>query len=104
VGAEIHVTVQDGNNAPRSIYRTVGQTSSFGASPMEQNIGLGCDARSVTVDVWWPASGTRQKFAGVEKNQYLEIREFGTSYTRLRRRPFRLGRSAPVTTAVAQKN
>jgi hypothetical protein len=104
VGAEIHVTVQDGNEAPRSIYRTVGQTSSFGGSPMEQNIGLGHDARGITVDVWWPASATRQKFAGVEKNQYLEIRESATSYTRLERRPFRLGRSAPAATAVAQKN
>ena len=33
VGAEIKVTVQDGNAAPRLIYRTVGQTSSFGSNP-----------------------------------------------------------------------
>jgi hypothetical protein len=43
-GLEIHVTVQDGNDAPRSIYRTVGQTSSFGGNPMEQHIGLGPNA------------------------------------------------------------
>ncbi len=85
---------------PRFIYRTVGQSSSFGANPMEQNIGLGHDARGVTLDVWWPATGTRQHFAGVAKNQYLEIKEFATNYTRLERQPFRLGRhTAPVVAA-----
>ncbi len=102
VGAEIKVTVQDGNAAPRFIYRTVGQTSSFGANPMEQNIGLGRDAHSISVDIWWPASRTRQHFAGVAKNQYLEIKEFAASYTRLEKRPFKLGRSsAPAVAAAA---
>jgi hypothetical protein len=104
VGAEIKVTVEDGNAAPRSIYRTVGQTSSFGANPMEQNIGLGHDAHAITLDVWWPATGTRQHFAGVAKNQYFEIKEFATSYTRLERRPFRLGRSAAQAVAPATPN
>jgi tetratricopeptide (TPR) repeat protein len=101
VGAEIKVTVQDGNEAQRSIYRTVGETSSFGANPMEQHIGLGHDAHAVTVDVWWPTTGTRQHFAGIEKNQYLEIKEFATTYTRLERRPFRLGKSVGPSLATA---
>jgi tetratricopeptide (TPR) repeat protein len=104
VGAEIKVTVQDGNAAPRFIYRTVGQTSSFGANPMEQNIGLGHDAHAITLDVWWPASGTRQHFTGVAKNQYLEIKEFATSYTKLEKRPFRLGRSTAPAVAAAAPN
>jgi hypothetical protein len=100
VGAEIKVTVEDGSAAPRSIYRTVGQTSSFGANPMEQNIGLGHDAHAVTLDVWWPATGTRQHFSNVAKNEYLEIKEFATSYTRLDRKPFQLGgRTAPLVAA-----
>ncbi len=100
VGAEIKVKVQDGKSAPRSIYRTVGESSSFGANPMEQHIGLGHDARKISVDVWWPATGTRQHFVDVAKNQYLEIKEFETSYTRLERKPFRLGGSAdPVIAA-----
>jgi hypothetical protein len=104
VGAEIKVTVEDGNAPPRSIYRTVGQTSSFGANPMEQNIGLGHDAHAITLDVYWPATGTRQHFTGVEKNQYFEIKEFATSYTRLERRPFQLGRSAAKAVAAATPN
>jgi hypothetical protein len=100
-GAQIRVTVQDGNASPRFIYRTVGQTSSFGANPMEQNIGLGHDAHSITLDVWWPATGARQHFTDVAKNQYLEIKESATSYTRLERHPFRLGQSAAPSVAAA---
>jgi len=105
VGAEIKVTVQDGNGAPRSIYRTVGQTSSFGANPIEQNIGLGPDAHAITLDIWWPASGTRQHFSAVAKNEYLEIKEFASTFTRLERRPFQLGQSrVPVVAAAAPGN
>jgi hypothetical protein len=105
VGAEIKVTVQDDNAAPRSIYRTIGETSSFGSNPMEQNIGLGHGAHAITLDVWWPATGTRQHFTDVAKDQYLEIKEFGTSYARLERRPFRLGRAtAPVVVAATPQS
>ena len=48
-----------------SIYRTVGSGGSFGASPLEQHIGLGKSARIVDVEIWWPASNTRQHFADV---------------------------------------
>jgi hypothetical protein len=82
----------------------VGQTSSFGGNPVEQNIGLGPDAHDVTVDVTWPTSGTRQHFTGVAKDQYIEIREFALSYTHLERRAFRLGKSgSPVTASTAPK-
>jgi len=104
VGAEIHVTLQDGNAAPRSIYRTVGQTSSFGGNPMEQHIGLGPNAHGITLDIWWPATRTRQHFAEIEKDQYIEIKEFATSYTKLERHPFKLGsKKAATATAAAKK-
>jgi len=103
LGAQIHVTVQDGNTPPRSIYRTVGQTSSFGGNPVEQNIGLGPEAHDLTVDVFWPASGTRQHFAGVAKDQYIEIKEFASSYTHLERHAFRLGKSDSTATSTAPK-
>jgi tetratricopeptide (TPR) repeat protein len=104
MGAEIKVTVQDGDAAPRYIYRTVGQTSSFGGNPMEQNIGLGHDAHSISVDVWWPVSKTRQQFTSVAKDQYIEIKEFGTSYTKLEKHPLMLGPAgAPAAAAPAPK-
>ena len=102
LGAQIHITVQDGNLPPRSIYRTVGQASSFGANPMEQHIGLGANAHAVAVDIWWPASNTRQHFADVQKNQFIEIKEFATSYTHLERHPFQLrGGAVPAAASTA---
>ena len=100
IGAEIKVTVEnDGGNA-RSIYRTVGETSSFGGNPMEQAIGLGHGARNIRVEVWWPASKTRQQFSAVAKDQFIEIKEFAVGYTELDRRPYRLG--ADKVTAAAK--
>ena len=101
LGAQIHVAVQDGNQPPRSMYRTVGQSSSFGANPMEQHIGLGPNASTVTVDIWWPTSNTRQHFANVAKNQFIEIREFASDYTRLQRQPFHLRESQPAAASTA---
>jgi len=104
VGALIHLTVQDGASAPRSIYRTVGETSSFGANPLELHIGLGHSARILALDIAWPVSGTQQHFTSVEKNQYLEVKEFETNYTKLVRHPFRFGgetRPADAVTAQA---
>lgn len=101
VGAQIRVTVQNGTSSTRLICRTVGQTSSFGSNPAEQNIGLGANARVVAVDIRWPASGTQQHFTGIGKNQYVEIKEFATDYAILKRSPFRLGKSTPATMASA---
>jgi tetratricopeptide (TPR) repeat protein len=90
IGARIKVTVQDGDQAPRTIYRTVGSGGSFGASPLQQHIGLGKSARILDLEVWWPASQTRQNFAGVNKNQFIEIKESEKSYTVLWRHSFQL--------------
>ena len=91
IGARIKVTVEDEGKPVRSIYRTVGSGGSFGASPFEQHIGLGKSARIANIEIWWPTSNTRQEFASVEKNQFLEIKEFATAYTKLDRKPVRLG-------------
>ena len=92
IGAQIKVTVQDGDAPPRSIYRTVGQTSSFGSNPLEQHIGLGPNAHAITLDLRWPASDTSQHFTNIQKNQFLEIKESATTYTHLERHPFQLGK------------
>ncbi|MGA7157488.1 MAG: FG-GAP-like repeat-containing protein [Acidobacteriaceae bacterium] len=87
MGAEITLTVTDDGGAPRTIFRTVGDSSSFGANPMEQHIGLGHHAEIRSVDVFWPTSKTHQHFANVAVDQYLEIKEFAESCTKLDR-PF----------------
>ena len=71
---------------------------------MEQHIGLGSNAHGITLDIWWPATGTRQHFTGIEKKQYIEIKEFATTYTKLERHPFKLGNNQAATaTATANK-
>jgi tetratricopeptide (TPR) repeat protein len=100
VGAQIKITVENDGGAARSIYRTVGDTSSFGVNPLEQHIGLGHGARILSLDVWWPATNTRQRFAQVHKNQFIAIQEFATGYTKLKRQPARLGENK--TAAVAK--
>jgi len=91
VGARITVTVQDGAGRKRSIHRTVGSGGSFGASPLEQHIGLGRSARAVSVDIWWPTSDTRQHFANVAVNQALQVTELASDYVRIRRPSLPLG-------------
>jgi hypothetical protein len=93
IGARIQVTVENEGHGRRSVYRTVGSGGSFGANPIQQHIGLGKSARIVQLEVWWPASNSRQSFTNVEKNQFIEIKEFAKTYNKLVRKPFRLGSS-----------
>jgi hypothetical protein len=100
LGARITVTVENARRVRRQVHRTVGSGGSFGASPLEQHIGLGASARTVDVDVWWPTSDTRQHFAGVGKNQTLEIRELSPSLKRLERPRLPLARATAEATHV----
>jgi len=91
IGARIALTVQNEGQGQRFIYRTVGSGGSFGASPLQQHIGLGKDARILRLEIWWPATNTRQNFSDVGRNQFLEIAEFAKEYTKLERPRVRLG-------------
>jgi tetratricopeptide (TPR) repeat protein len=108
VGAQIKVTVRDGKDEPRFLYRVIGQTSSFGGNPLEQHIGLGYEAHDINVDVYWPATKTRQHFAGVDKNQYIEIEEFASLYTQRAPQGGRpqksLTRESPANTPAAARS
>ena len=95
LGARITVTVEsagiDDARITRAIHRTVGSGGSFGANPLEQHIGLGKAARIQSVEIWWPATNTKQTFAGGAKNQHIGIVESAQNYTRLDRKAVRLG-------------
>jgi hypothetical protein len=91
IGARIKVTVQDEGQAQRSIYRTVTSGGSFGASPLQQHIGLGKSAKITELEVWWPTSRTRQKFSDVKKDQFIEVKEFAKDFVVLEKHSFRLG-------------
>jgi len=98
IGARLHLTVENEYKPPRSIYRTVGSGGSFGASPLQQHIGLGKSAKITNLDIWWPASNTKQSFLNLSTNQFIEIKEFAKEYIKLKRRPFHLGDSKPDAT------
>lgn len=99
IGAQIKVTVENEGHAARFIYRVVGSGGSFGASPLEQHIGLGKSARILQLEVWWPASSTRQNFSSVSANQFIEIKEFAKDYTKLQRKQIHLGGAQKGTVA-----
>jgi len=59
----------------RTIHRTVGSGGSFGASSLQQEIGLGQADTLRAIEVTWPASGRTQRFTSVDMNQIVRIRE-----------------------------
>ena len=91
IGARIAVTVVNEGHERRTIWRTVGSGGSFGASPLRQHVGLGKSAKIEKVEVWWPASKSKQTFENVPVNQFVEIREFEKSFISETRRSFQLG-------------
>jgi hypothetical protein len=104
IGTRVKVTVENEGAGTRSIYRTVGSGGSFGASPLEQHIGLGKSARILQVEIWWPASNTHQLFLDVGKNQFLEIKEFASSYSKRNRAPYQLGGANTKTAALTPQS
>jgi tetratricopeptide (TPR) repeat protein len=96
IGARIKLTVENEGRGTRSIHRSVGSGGSFGASPLEQHIGLGHSARIVELEIWWPGSNTRQRLPGLGKNQSVEITELTRSYIMIERRPITLGGTRKV--------
>jgi hypothetical protein len=91
IGARVTVTA-DGDGGRRVVHRSVGSGGSFGASPLQQQIGLGPGVRRIDVEIWWPTSNTRQRFANVEKNRLFEVTEFAAAPRPLERPVLRLGR------------
>jgi hypothetical protein len=93
IGARITVTAAGANGARRAVHRMVGSGGSFGASPLQQHIGVGRSVPLVDVEVLWPTTGARQRFTGVATNQVVEITEAGGAYRRLERPRLPLGGS-----------
>jgi tetratricopeptide (TPR) repeat protein len=94
LGARLKATVATRDGKTRTIHHTVGTGGSWGASSLRQLIGLGAAAKLVALEVFWPASKTRQTFTKVAMNQYIEIQEGAPAYRRLDLKSCRLGGSA----------
>ncbi len=75
IGARIRVRVRKGDGGMRDIYATVGSGGSFGSSPLRQEIGLG-DAKAVDyVEIVWPGSGFKQRFADLQVDRAYQLME-----------------------------
>lgn len=75
LGAQITAVVSGVDGKQRSIYRTIGNNSSFGGNSLVESIGL-LDAKSVTeLKVFWPTSQTTQTFRDITADQAIEITE-----------------------------
>ncbi|WP_165251496.1 CRTAC1 family protein [Paludisphaera soli] len=81
LGARIKVTT--GGPNPRTIHRTVGSGSSFGANALEQTVGLGDAESAALIEVRWPASGCVQTFRDVPAGRRIEVVEFAPDYRTL---------------------
>jgi hypothetical protein len=84
IGARIKIVLPGG----REIHREVTSGGSFGAGSFQQHIGIGEADRVEALEVWWPASKTRQRFDDVKPDQFLEIEEFSDAYDVVERRSF----------------
>ncbi|MFI5454112.1 MAG: FG-GAP-like repeat-containing protein [Isosphaerales bacterium] len=86
LGARLQVELKGPDGAPRSIYRVIGNNSSFGGNSLVETIGL-AGAKFVTrLTVYWPTSRTSQSFRDVAAGQAIEITE-GTHSFRVLHQP-----------------
>jgi hypothetical protein len=82
IGARIRATVEE-NGHTRDIHVIAGSGGSFGASSLQQEMGLGAAAKVQALEVWWPTSGIRQVVRDVPANQAIEITEGREGYRSL---------------------
>lgn len=90
-GARIKLTVEDAGKR-RSIYRAVGSVSSFGGNPMRQHIGVGKATSIREIEIWWPASGTRQVFRDAAVDHVYRIIENKSAMVPVKLQEFEFGK------------
>lgn len=89
IGTRIRVTVRAGGSE-RDIYATVSTGGSFGASSLQQEIGLGGAESISRIEVTWPASREVQVFRDVPMDRILKIREGNPDLVPVPSQPFDL--------------
>jgi len=90
LGCRIRVRIRERENE-RYIVRYVGSPSSFGGSPLREEIGLGRADRIIMLDVTWPATGKTDSYFQPPLNSVHTIREGAREPVSKRGRSIRLG-------------
>ena len=80
IGARIRLTVVSGSGV-RDIHALVTSGGSFGASSLEQEIGLGDATGIESLGVYWPTSGIRQRFSDVPLDSHIRLEEGDDEFT-----------------------
>jgi len=75
IGARIKADVKGPDGSTRSVYRTVGNNSSFGGNSLVELIGLGKATQVAALEVAWPTSRTSQTFRDLAADRTVEITE-----------------------------
>ena len=75
IGAKIRADLKALDGSTRSIYRTVGNNSSFGGNTLVETIGLLDDATVSELTISWPTSRTTQVFRDLAADRAIEISE-----------------------------
>ena len=70
IGTRVELTLEDG----RKLYRTVGTGGSFGASSLQQEIGIGSASRVKELKIYWQ-NGPMQSFTDLAVNRKYRITE-----------------------------
>lgn len=70
IGTRVELTLEDG----RKLYRTVGTGGSFGASSLQQEIGIGSASRVKELKIAWQ-NGPMQSFADLAVNRKYRVTE-----------------------------
>jgi hypothetical protein len=95
IGARLQLTVANADGTTRTLHRTVDTGGSFGASSLQQEIGLGEATRIDTLTITWPtADRSTQTFRDIAVNQHVRIVEGDASATVLNRPPVPLRTSS----------
>ncbi len=74
IGARIRLVLTTARG-PREVHACVGTGGSFGASSLQQEIGLGSADTIQSLEITWPVSGKTQVLRDVKVDQVLEIQE-----------------------------
>jgi hypothetical protein len=79
-GARIRADVLGRDGVLRSVYRTVGNNSSFGGNCLVESIGLLDATRVSELEISWPTSRTTQTFRDIAADQAIEVTEGAATY------------------------
>ncbi len=100
IGARLTLTITAADGTMRTLHRTVGTGGSFGASSLQQEIGLGTATQVDTLTITWPnAAQSTQTFRDLEANQHVRILEGQPAPEPLARPPVPLRTSSDAIAA-----